>query len=281
MDPVRRHTSATSALTQYLPDDSATRVTIGAMSATPSNHAARQYLTTTDSLTARIAVHAYGTNPVGWYTWLAPRLPLVGDVLEVGAGTGALWSHRTPRGPTLTDFSPAMCRRLRAIPGAKVVQCDATRLPFADGSFDTVVANHMIYHLDDPTAALNEFVRVLRPGGHVAIATNGSDHLAELGDIARAIGRPRLVRGTQNDFTAQTGAAYLRRHFTDVTVERYPCDLDIPAADPVIAYLASMADDPLTPEQLSAARRIIEDRIRTHGSFWVRKHTVLMTAIRS
>ncbi len=251
-------------------------------SATPSNHAARQYLATTDNLTARIALHAYGTNPVGWFDWLAARLPLAGDVLEVGAGTGALWRHidHARIRLTLTDFSPAMCQRLRDISGATVLQCDATRLPFADASFDTVVANHMLYHLDDPTAALREFNRVLRPEGRVAVATNGTDHLAELSAIAVSIGRPRLVHGTQNDFSAQTAPAYLARYFGDVVVERYPCDLEIPIAGPVIAYLASVADDPLNPRQVRDARRIIQVRIDNDGSFHVRKHTVLITARR-
>lgn len=255
------------------------------MSTTPSDHAIRQYATTADNLTARMALHAYGTNPLDWFSWLAQRLAPVGDVLEVGAGTGALWRRidHAARGLrlTLTDFSPAMCRRLRAIRGVRVGRCDAGRLPFTDASFDVLVANHMLYHLDDPASALREFARVLRTGGRVAVATNGTDHLAELNALGPTIGRPELGRGTRlNDFTAQTGPDYLARHFADVTVQRYPCDLAVPAAEPIIAYLASVTDTPLTPEQLASARRIVQARIDTDGSFRVRKHTVLITASR-
>lgn len=252
------------------------------MSASPSNHADRQYRTT-HNLAARIALHAYGTNPVDWFSWLAPRLPLAGDVLEVGAGTGELWTQidYAARGCrlTLTDLSLAMCQHLQAVPGARVLRCDAVRLPFADASFDTVVANHMLYHLNELTAALREFVRVLRPGGRVAVTTNGDNHLAELNAVALAIGRPPLGV-MHNDFTAQTGPTYLADHFTDVTVEPYLCNLDITIVDPVIAYLDSVGDEPLTPDQLSTARRFVEDRIAVNGSFHVRKHTVLMTTSR-
>ncbi|WP_144119888.1 class I SAM-dependent methyltransferase [Catellatospora sichuanensis] len=255
------------------------------MSSTPSAHAISQYASTTGNLTARIALHAYGTNPQGWFAWLDERLPLSGKVLEVGAGTGKLWTHVDHAGRgldlTLTDFSPAMCAQLRTIPGAQVRQCDATQLPFADASFDTVVANHMLYHLDDPAAALREFRRVLRPGGRVAVAVNGSDHLDELNAIGPVIGRPELaLHATQNDFTAETGPAYLARHFTEVTVERYHCDLDVPTTEPVLAYLASMANEPLTPEQRSAAHALVQARVDTEGGFRVRKHTVLITASR-
>jgi SAM-dependent methyltransferase len=255
------------------------------MTSTPSAHAISQYATTTGNLTARIALHAYSTNPQDWFSWLDDRLPLAGDVLEVGAGTGKLWTHvnRVTRGLslTLTDFSPAMCEQLRAVPDAHVQQCDASDLPFGDARFDTVVANHMLYHLDDPAAALREFARVLRPAGKVAIATNGTDHLDELNTIGSVIGRPELALGaTQNDFTAETGPAYVARYFTGVTVERYPCDLDIPTAEPIIAYLASMADEPLTSEQRSAARDFVQAQIDANGSYRVRKHTVLITASR-
>ncbi|GAB3830867.1 class I SAM-dependent methyltransferase [Dactylosporangium cerinum] len=255
------------------------------MTVTPSTHAVSQYATTTGNLTARIALHAYGTNAQDWFSWLDERLPLAGDVLEVGAGTGKLWTHvdHVGRGLslTLTDFSPAMCAQLRTVPGARVQQCDATDLPFPDGSFDTVIANHMLYHLDDPGAALREFARVLRPGGRLAIATNGSDHLDELNVIGPAIGRPELaLAATQNDFTAQAGPTYVARSFTAVTVERYHCDLDIPTAEPILAYLDSLADDPLTPQQRSAARDLVQARIDADGSYRVGKHTVLITAAR-
>jgi SAM-dependent methyltransferase len=53
-------------------------------------------------------------------------------------------------------------------PGA-VVQGDATRLPFADGAFDAVVASEVLEHVPDDVGALAELVRVLRPGGVLAV----------------------------------------------------------------------------------------------------------------
>ncbi|MGX6608527.1 class I SAM-dependent methyltransferase [Micromonosporaceae bacterium Da 78-11] len=251
----------------------------------PSEHAVRQYATTAGNLTARIALHSFGTNPESWWSWLVPRLPLRGTVLEVGAGTGELWRHVSPDrpnrtdvppltafspAPTLTDFSPAMCARLSEIPGARVLRCDAARLPFPAGSFDTVIANHMLYHLDDPEAALREFARVLRPGGTVAIATNGRDHMAEVDALVP------VPWDALNDFTAETGPAMVARHFTDVTVARYPCDLSVPDADLIVAYLDSMS--PLTAAQRATARAQAQSMIDTDGAFHVSKHTVLITA---
>lgn len=248
----------------------------------PSDHAVQQYASTTANLDARIAIHRYGTNPQPWFAWLAQRLPLSGDVLEVGAGTGELWQHADPRSVrlTLTDFSPAMCERLGTVPQARVERCDATALPFGDGEFDLVVANHMLYHLDDPAPALAEFARVLRPGGRLAAATNGADHLTDLDEIGEVIGRPDLRLGVRRTFTAENGPAVVGRFFGDVTVERYPCDLAVPAAEPVLAYLDSLSHEPLTSAQREAACGFLAERIAVHGSFRVRKHTVLIRAAR-
>ena len=49
-------------------------------------------------------------------------------------------------------------------------------LPFAAGSFARVMANHVLYHLPDIRAALEELRRVLRPGGRIVLATNARDY---------------------------------------------------------------------------------------------------------
>jgi SAM-dependent methyltransferase len=46
---------------------------------------------------------------------------------------------------------------------------DATRLPFPDGTFDRIIASEVMEHIPDDLAALTELVRVLRPGGVIAI----------------------------------------------------------------------------------------------------------------
>lgn len=227
-----------------------------------------QYHGTTGNLEARIALHAFGTNPQGWFPWLAARLPVEGDVLEVGAGTGLLWANLPPAAPVLTDFSPAMCARLRTVPGARVVRCGAAELPFPNGSFDTVIANHMLYHLDDPDAALRELTRVLREHGRLAVTTNGADHLLELHAL-RADAAPAHIA-----FAAETAPSRVARLLPKVTVERYPCDLAVPDVEPVLAYLASTG--PVPP----AARHVVQTEIDERGAFDIRKHVVLITAER-
>jgi SAM-dependent methyltransferase len=53
--------------------------------------------------------------------------------------------------------------------GAAAASADATRLPFADGAFDAIIAAEILEHVPDDTAALAEIARVLRPGGTLAV----------------------------------------------------------------------------------------------------------------
>lgn len=107
--------------------------------------------------------------------WMAGSTPA--HVLDLGAGTGKLTAtllqhgHRVvPADPT-SPMLQAMRKRIR---GAQAVQAYAEQIPFASSSFDAVVAGQA-FHWFDPTRALPEIARVLRPGGTLALAWNLRD----------------------------------------------------------------------------------------------------------
>ena len=170
-----------------------------------------------------------------------------------------------------------MCEQLCEIPGAMVKQCDATALPFEDQAFDCVIANHMLYHLEDPDVALKEFQRVLRPEGRLFVSLNGRNHMKEINEVASIVGRPGLVL-RKAEIVAENGREYLERHFADVKMYPFPGDLEIPCSEPVLAYLDSLDDGPMMTEQRDAAAQLIEGRIANDGCFRIQKHVVLFTA---
>jgi SAM-dependent methyltransferase len=90
-----------------------------------------------------------------------------GRVLEIGAGTGLNVEHY-PAGSavTYTEPDPHMARRLRDR-GVAVIEAGAEALPFADGSFDTVVSTLVLCTVPDVAASLREIHRVLAPGGRL------------------------------------------------------------------------------------------------------------------
>jgi SAM-dependent methyltransferase len=97
---------------------------------------------------------------------LAPRQPC----LEIGVGTGRIALPLRVRGIDLAgaDISEGMLRRLVANAAGlpvPVLLADATRLPLAPESFGSMLAVHVLHLIPDWRGALEEAVRVLRPGG--------------------------------------------------------------------------------------------------------------------
>lgn len=92
------------------------------------------------------------------------------EVLDAGCGTGALARQVKELEPTveltMLDLSPAMLDRAGDVPGEHV-QGSVLELPFADNSFDVVVSAWVIETVPDPVQAVREYVRVIRPAGHV------------------------------------------------------------------------------------------------------------------
>jgi len=108
--------------------------------------------------------------------WSLQGLEPHGEVLEIGAGSGAMAAELLARYDqptmTVTDFDQEMvdaasARLAEFGDRVTVRQADATALPFPDGSFDAVLSWIMLHHTVEWEKALAESVRVLRPGGHV------------------------------------------------------------------------------------------------------------------
>ena len=99
------------------------------------------------------------------------ELPGVSRVVEVGAGTGLVTVPMTQIGVPMTavDLSEAMLRRLHEKATAAgfpipITVADGTRLPFADDAFDGLIMRHVLHLIVAWRDALEEVVRVLRPG---------------------------------------------------------------------------------------------------------------------
>jgi demethylmenaquinone methyltransferase / 2-methoxy-6-polyprenyl-1,4-benzoquinol methylase len=104
--------------------------------------------------------------------------PRDGDrVLDVATGTGMVAAELLGRADCLVlgiDQSPEMLAGARArFAGAegsrvRLVEGQAERLPFGDGSFDALTFTYLLRYVEDPRATMVELARVLRPGGRIA-----------------------------------------------------------------------------------------------------------------
>jgi SAM-dependent methyltransferase len=179
-----------------------------------------------DNLRARQRLYEEVNGPhapdVLWQTLVewSPR-----RVLEVGGGPGEL-SERMQKelsaSVSFIDISPRMVE-LACERGVDAQVGDVQELPFEDGTFDTVVAAWMLYHVPDIDRGLAEIARVLRPGGALVAVTNSVLHLSELRELMA------YPDGHQETFNRENGEEFLRPHFAEI--ERLDLDFEVTVRD--------------------------------------------------
>ena len=131
-----------------------------------------------------------------------------GRILEVGVGTGiSLPSYAPTSRVTGIDISEPMLAKARARAARKqlanidaITIGDAERLDFDDDSFDVVVAQYVITACPNPEAALDELIRVARPGGEIVITTRVGADEGVRGSIEKFLMPVTTRLGFRTDF---------------------------------------------------------------------------------
>ena len=226
------------------------------MSAAERTDAIRRYYATDRNLRVYEETHAkYCVPQVDLFRWTLDTVSWSGDevILDIGIGRGSHYSCLMADQPGVSyfalDSSPYLLRNHPC--GAELLaQGDAVKLPFADDSFDVVMANHVLYHMSDIDGCLAEIKRVLKPAGRILAATDSLHTLPEL----QVLIRRAIVLLSQNGaqaappalhcdaFALENGTRILARHFYAVVRHDLPCQLVFDDVEPAMAYLESMRD---------------------------------------
>jgi SAM-dependent methyltransferase len=170
---------------------------------------------------------------------------VAGDrVLDVATGPGYAAGKAVERHASVTgvDIAAAMIELAqRSVPGAEFRTANAEALPFAAETFDAVVGNFMILHVARPEHAVDEFARVLRPRGRLALtAWDLPERNRLLGVFLQAIsaagatpssdipaGPPFFRFSDDGEFSRLLSGA----GFADVTVDTVTFDHAVPSAE--------------------------------------------------
>ena len=170
-------------------------------------------------------------------------------VLEVGGGDGWLSARlRDDLGceVTMLDQSERMVE-LASARGLDARVGNVEQLPFAAGSFDTVVAAWMLYHVHDIDRGLAELARVTQPSGHLVANTNSRRHGEEMFDLIKY---PRGFRDWV--FNAENGEEALQRHFAAVTRRDVVATATVRDRETLVNYQQSMiAETQPVPEDVA------------------------------
>jgi ubiquinone/menaquinone biosynthesis C-methylase UbiE len=190
-------------------------------------------------------------------SWL--KLPAGLRWIDVCCGSGviteAIVERNAPGGVVGVDSSSAQvsfARRHRAHPDVTFEVADAMALPFADSTFDVAVCGLGLNFIPSPERALDEFRRVTRPGGTIAVYVwdyaHGATFLREFWDAAVAVDGEAAGYDQAQRFTICTEEG-LRSLFEQANLK----DLSQHALD-IVTHFAGFADywDPLLTGQGSA-----------------------------
>ncbi|MFC8723574.1 class I SAM-dependent methyltransferase [Kitasatospora sp. NPDC057198] len=224
------------------------------------------------------------------YRWQRPRYDLPGIVLEelagtsgivldVGCGNGRFVNRLHEDRPDLRVVGVDVSAGILAEVEGPVLVADAQALPFADDSADAVLALHMLYHVGDIEAAVEELARVLRPGGVLVVSTNSDTDKRELdrlwvraaGDVLGLAEGPARV-SLSSRFSLEGAPGFLGAAFGDIRVRELPGVIEVTDPAPVVAHLASYeawADRCGVPfrETVGRAAEIVAAGIGAEGAF--------------
>jgi SAM-dependent methyltransferase len=155
-------------------------------------------------------------------------------VLDAGCGTGE-FAERIRRELGAEVYALDLSSRMVELTIARGVDAqpgDLHALPFPDGTFDVVVANWVLHHLESVELGVGELARVLRPGGRLVAGAEGRGHLLNVWHVLGDPWQPRLT------FDDVAGHDVLARRFAAVEVRRADSTMVFDDADALRDYVA-------------------------------------------
>ena len=192
-----------------------------------------------------------------------PLVPHQGRrTLDLGCGEGRVSRDLKAMGHRVVgvDVSATMLTAAKeADPSIDTCLADAARLPFADGSFDCVVAFMSLQDVDQMPTAIKEAARVLETGGRLCLA------------IVHALNSAGRFGGDEPDSPFTIEGSYLKSSFYEDNVARGGLEMTFVSAHrPMSAYAEALADSGLLIERLREPPVPEHAMTRPPNSLWAR-----------
>ena len=244
-----------------------------------------QYQNATN-ISARINLHRlYSQNAQGWFPWIYEQCQIRPSmrILEIGCGDGTLWKSSLSRLPadvsiTLSDLSDGMLRDARRTIGTGDTRFffesfDCHQIPYPDGSFDLVIADHLLFYCENIPQVCREVRRVLAPGGSFLCSTYGRKHMQEVSRLVQDFDERIVLSGDKlyERFGKENGREILMPYFSRIIWVSYEDSLLVPEPEPLISYILSCHgnQNQYLLDRYTEFRSFVKKR--TAGGFYISK----------
>jgi len=268
-----------------------------------SQESMRRHYASDENLRIRQEIHDRYTVPARSFAeWVLARVDWHpgARVLDIGCGPGLYYGKMRNRQLNV-DYhgidllSSMIVNHLGQQDGVPLSVADVQAIPYANDQFDVVMANHMLYHVEDVSQAISEIRRVLKPGGIVVVATNSINTMPELQVLMRraivlltrsGAAQVRAPEMPSDRFSLESGTRILSRHFYAVVRHDMPSALVFADVEPAMAYLESTRDlrEPFLPDDvvwddvMMIMRQQISQLIKHLGELVINKQAGVLIA---
>ena len=205
------------------------------------------------NISARIRLHReYSVNPQGWFPWIMQQCNLQPGmrILELGCGNGALWTENREQLPAdlwvvLSDKSEGMLKDAQRALGEdsrfSYKKFDCEEIPYEEGMFDLVIADHVLFYCENIPQVLAECRRVLKDEGRFLCSTYGKQHMWEITDLVQQFHKEIVLSAEvlYERFGLENGENLLAPYFPEIQMRRYEDAIEIAEAEPLISYILS------------------------------------------
>lgn len=247
-----------------------------------------QYKDSTN-LNVRISLHnRFGVNKQGWFNWIFDKINISSKdkVLELGCGNGELWrnkENKIPKGAEiiLSDISEGMVNDARVNLKNfqdkiqfQIIGC--SELPYEDGTFDIIIANHMLFYVKDREKAFSEIKRVLKTGGYFYCSTYGLKHMKEIVELTKSFDS-RIILSEVNLwqlFGLDNGEVQLKCWFEEVEKHLYEDCLIVDEYKPLLDYILSCHgnEHEILKDRYEEFEKYVKSKVEKNVIFKISKH---------
>ena len=155
------------------------------------------------------------------------------------------------------------------------IVADCQAIPFKDGYFDSVIANHVLFYIQNLEKGLSEICRVLKDNGIFYCSTYGKEHMKEITELVQSFNsKVELSQNSLFDiFGIENGEMILKKYFKSVQFIPYKDSLIVDQAQPLVDYIMSCHgnQNEILGPKITKFKEYVESIISKNGNITITK----------